>query len=337
MTNSYQNKKVILSKYPSGKAKKENFCIAEEEISDIKDNEMLVKSKFLGVDAALRLLIRDSDEFLFRVKENDILHGNIVGEVIESKNLSYDVGDYIVGSLGIQKYAVTDGSGVEKINTDYAEPKYWLGGMGIPGLTAYYALLDVCKPTAEKHVLITGAAGAVGSMAGQIAKICGSKVFGTTSSNEKCKWLVNELGYDYAFNYNDSGWLQNLKDASNGRLDIIFDNSGGDVMNESLKLIGMNGIVLLCGSTSQYFEDEMKGPSNYIWLGTMRASLQGFVIFDYESRYDEARINLANWFKDNKIKMPNHIIESSIESFPSAFEDLFDGKNLGKMMLQLND
>ena len=337
MTNSYQNKKVILSKYPSGKAKKENFCIAEEEISDIKDNEMLVKSKFLGVDAALRLLIRDSDEFLFRVKENDILHGNIVGEVIESKNLSYDVGDYIVGSLGIQKYAVTDGSGVEKINTDYAEPKYWLGGMGIPGLTAYYALLDVCKPTAEKHVLITGAAGAVGSMAGQIAKICGSKVFGTTSSNEKCKWLVNELGYDYAFNYNDSGWLQNLKDASNGRLDIIFDNSGGDVMNESLKLIGMNGIVLLCGSTSQYFEDEMKGPSNYIWLGTMRASLQGFVIFDYESRYDEARINLAKWFKDNKIKMPNHIIESSIESFPSAFEDLFDGKNLGKMMLQLND
>lgn len=337
MTNLYQNKKVILSKYPSGKAKKENFCIAEEEISDIKDNEMLVKSKFLGVDAALRLLIRDSDEFLFRVKENDILHGNIVGEVIESKNLNYDVGDYIVGSLGIQKYAVTDGSGVEKINTDYAEPKYWLGGMGIPGLTAYYALLDVCKPTAEKHVLITGAAGAVGSMAGQIAKICGSKVFGTTSSNEKCKWLVNELGYDYAFNYNDSGWLQNLKDASNGRLDIIFDNSGGDVMNESLKLIGMNGIVLLCGSTSQYFEDEMKGPSNYIWLGTMRASLQGFVIFDYESRYDEARINLANWFKDNKIKMPNHIIESSIESFPSAFEDLFDGKNLGKMMLQLND
>ena len=108
-------------------------------------------------------------------------------------------------------------------------------------------------------------------------------------------------------------------------------------MNESLKLIGMNGIVLLCGSTSQYFEDEMKGPSNYIWLGTMRASLQGFVIFDYESRYDEARINLAKWFKDNKIKMPNHIIESSIESFPSAFEDLFDGKNLGKMMLQLND
>ena len=149
--------------------------------------------------------------------------------------------------------------------------------------------------------------------------------------------MVNDLGYDYAFNYNDKDWFLNLSEASDGRLDIIFDNSGGDVMNQSLKIIGMNGIVLLCGSTSQYFEDEMKGPSNYIWLGTMRARLQGFVVFDYEARYNEARLNLSNWLKGNLIKMPNYIIDGSIDSFPSAFEDLFNGKNFGKMMIRLDD
>ena len=154
-------------------------------------------------------------------------------EVIESNNSDFQIGDYVVGSLGIQTYAISNGVGIEKVDTNFAPPEYWLGGMGIPGLTAYYALLDVCKPTVDKNVLITGAAGAVGSIAGQIAKICGSKVFGTTGSQEKCDWLVNELGYDYAFNYNDKDWFSKLKDASEGKLDIIFDNSGGEVMNQS--------------------------------------------------------------------------------------------------------
>ena len=202
--------------------------------------------------------------------------------------------------------------------------------MGIPGLTAYYALLDVCKPTVDKNVLITGAAGAVGSIAGQIAKICGSKVFGTTGSQEKCDWLVNELGYDYAFNYNDKDWFSKLKDASEGKLDIIFDNSGGEVMNQSLKIIGLNGIVLLCGSTSQYYEDEMKGPSNYIWLGTMRARLQGFVIFDYENRYNEARVNLGKWLKEDKIKMPNYISRALLTLFLMLLKICFQEKTLGK-------
>ena len=169
MKNSYKNEKVILSKYPSGIARKENFAVITEEIDNIGKNELLIKSKFVGLDAALRLLIRDSDEFLFRVRENDILHGNIVGEVVESNHPEFKVGDSVVGSLGIQKYAVSDGIGIEKVNLDYAPSEHWLGGMGIPGLTAYFALLDVCKPTVDKNVLITGAAGAVGSIAGQIA------------------------------------------------------------------------------------------------------------------------------------------------------------------------
>ena len=157
MKNSYKNEKVILSKYPSGIARKEkNFAVITEEIDNIGINELLIKSKFVGLDAALRLLIRDSDEFLFRVRENDILHGNIVGEVVESNNPEFKVGDdSVVGSLGIQKYSISDGIGIEKVNLDYAPSKHWLGGMGIPGLTAHFALLDVCKPTVDKNVLIT--------------------------------------------------------------------------------------------------------------------------------------------------------------------------------------
>ena len=131
MKNSYTNEKVVLSKYPSGIAKKENFSVIKEDINNISENDFLIKTKFLGLDAALRLLIRDSDEFLFRVKENDILHGNIVGEVIESNNSDFQIGDYVVGSLGIQTYAISDGVGIEKVDTNFAPPEYWLGGMGM--------------------------------------------------------------------------------------------------------------------------------------------------------------------------------------------------------------
>ena len=337
MNNKYINKKVILSSYPVGLAKKNDFSVVTEEIDTLNDNEILVKTKYIGIDAALRLLLRDSDDFLFRVKKDDLIRGSIVGEVIESKNPKFSDGEYVLGSLGVQKYCVSNGEGIEKCDLNLANPELWLSGMGLPGLTAYFSLLDVCKPSPDKNVLIIGAAGAVGSIAGQIAKLAGSKVIGTTSSDEKCKWLIEELGYDHAINYKNKDWFEELSAVSDKRLDIIFDNTGGQVMDESLKIIGMKGIVLLCGSTSQYSENEIKGPNNYIWLGTMRARLQGFVIFDYEDRYEEARINLSKWLNEEKLKMPTHLVEGDIDKFPEIFEDLYKGKNYGKFVLKLND
>mgnify|MGYP003345162597 CR=1 FL=1 len=175
----------------------------------------------------------------------------------------------------------------------------------------------------------------VGRMAGQFAKLAGAKVIGTTSSKEKCDWLVNELGYDVAINYNDENWYEQLEAAAPDRLNIIFDNTGGSVMNESLKLIAMHGVVLLCGSTSQYYQDEMSGPSNYIWLGSMRARLQGFVIFDYAERYTEARKKISQWIDNGSLKLPEFVCDGDIEDFPSAFKKLFEGKNFGKMLLKL--
>jgi NADPH-dependent curcumin reductase CurA len=184
---------------------------------------------------------------------------------------------------------------------------------------------------------VTGAAGAVGSMAGQLAKLAGARVIGTTSSAKKCKWLIDELGYDVAINYNDHDWIEQLEKESPNRINIIFDNTGGVVMNESLKLIAMHGVVLLCGSTSQYTEDKMDGPSNYIWLGSMRARLQGFVIFDYIDRYPEARENMSKWINSGLLKIPEYCCEGDIDDFPETFRKLFEGENLGKMLLKLSN
>lgn len=335
MNNLRKNKQLILAKHPEGITDIDDFSIQELEIGEIKDGELLIETHYVGVDAALRLIVRDSDEFLFRVQPGDIIHANIAGKVIVSNNSEFEVGEFVNGSLGVQSFAISDGSDLEKCNIDLAPLGSWLGGFGVSGLTAYFALFDECKPQPGQTVLITGAAGAVGTMAGQLAKLAGAKVIGTTSSQDKCKWLIDELGYDAAINYNDHDWYEQLEREAPNRINIIFDNTGGFVMNESLKLIAMHGVVLLCGSTSQYSKETMDGPSNYIWLGSMRARLQGFVIFDYADRYSEARENMSNWINSGLLKIPEHCCDGDINDFPEVFGNLFKGKNLGKMLLKL--
>ena len=335
MSNLGKNKKLILAKYPNGLTKLDDFLTQELDIPELGNNELLIQTHYVGVDAALRLIVRNSDEFLFRVMPGDIIHGNIAGEVIASNNNDFKIGEFVTGALGVQSYSISDGNDLEKCDLNLSSLSTWLGGFGVSGLTAYFALFDVCKPQPGETVLITGAAGAVGSMAGQFAKLAGARVIGTTSSKEKCDWLVNELGYDVAINYNDENWFEKLEAAAPDRLNIIFDNTGGSVMNEALKLIAMHGVVLLCGSTSQYYEDQMSGPSNYIWLGSMRARLQGFVIFDYAERYEEARKKMSYWINNGSLKLPEFICKGDIDEFPDTFNKLFDGKNMGKMLLKL--
>ena len=235
MNNLGKNKQLILSKHPTGLTEIDDFEVREVEVPEISDGEILIQTHYVGVDAALRLIVRDSDEFLFRVQPGDIIHANVAGKVIASNNSEYNVGEFVNGSLGVQNFAISDGSDLEKCNTDLAPLGSWLGGFGVSGLTAYFALFDECKPQPGQTVLVTGAAGAVGSMAGQLAKLAGARVIGTTSSAKKCKWLIDELGYDVAINYNDHDWIEQLEKESPNRINIIFDNTGGVVMNESLK------------------------------------------------------------------------------------------------------
>ncbi len=333
--NERINKQLLLKQVPQGISGPEDFEVREAPSPEPGPGELLIEAHYVGVDAALRLITRDSDEFLFRVKPGDLVHGSTAGKVIKSNNADFNVGDFVQGSLGVQNYAVSDGTGLERCDVSQAPLGAWLGGFGVSGLTAYFAITEECKPQPGQTVLINGAAGAVGSIAGQICRLAGAKVIGLTSSADKCRWLTEELGYDIAINYRDADWYSQLEAAAPDRLDVIFDNVGGDLLDQSLKLIGMRGVVLLCGSTSQYTEEEMKGPANYIWLGTMRARLQGFVIFDYAERYAEARRVMSRWIDTGELKIPAWEVSGDVDAFPEAYRQMYEGKNLGKTLVKL--
>ncbi len=330
-----RNHTLHLARVPEGDAGADDFEVRESAVPQPKDGEILVRNQFVGVDAALRLIVRDSSDFLFRVKPGDPVHGTAAGEVVESRNPAFKVGDKVMGSLGVQNYSISDGSGLERCDTSLSPLSSWLGPFGVSGLTAYFAITEECKPQPGQTVLVNGAAGAVGSIAGQLAKLAGARTIGLTSTPEKCRWLVDELGYDIAINYRDHDFRQQLERAAPERIDSIFDNVGGPVLDESLRLIGMHGCVLMCGSTSQYGAETMAGPSNYIWLGTMRARLQGFVVFDYANRYDEGRRRLSAFVKQGRMKMPEHIVDGNVGAFPAALQAMYRGENKGKLVLRL--
>jgi len=335
MSNERSNQQLFLARIPEGVSGPQDFEVREAPIPALTANQLLIETHYVGVDAALRLITRDSDEFLFRVRPGDMVRGSVAGRVIESNHPEWRVGDYVNGSLGVQRYAVSDGNGLERCDISQAPLGAWLGGFGVSGLTAYFAVFDACKPQPGQTVVINGAAGAVGSMAGQFAKLAGARVIGIAGGPEKCAWLINQLGYDVAIDYRQPDWFARLKEATPDRIDIVFDNVGGEIMDQSLKLIGMNGIVLMCGSTSQYAAEEMKGPANYIWLGTMRARLQGFVVFDYAHRYAEARKRMSAWIRSDKIQLPQHVEAGDVGDFGAVFEKLYRGVNRGKMLLKL--
>lgn len=335
MSNEVSNEQLFLKRHPTGIAGPDDFEVRTAPMPQIGDGQVLVQARYLSLDAALRLIMRDSDEFLFRVQPGDLVHGSSAGQIIESNHPDFHVGDYVTGSLGVQSYAASDGAGLERCDVEQAPLSAWLGGFGVSGLTAYFAMFDVCKPQPGQTVLVNGAAGAVGTMAGQFARMAGARTIGITSSAAKCQWLTGTLGYDVAINYNDSDWFEQLNAAAPDRLDVIFDNVGGTILDESLRLIGMHGTVLLCGSTSQYSEEEMQGPRNYIWLGTMRARLQGFVIFDYAEQYPQARARMSRWINDGSLILSEHVRKGSVADYPAAFQALYEGENQGKMLLQL--
>ena len=335
--NEERNNQVYLKRIPTGLLGPEDFEVREASIPTPGEGEVLIQAHYLAQDAALRLIVRDSDDFLFRVEPGDLVRSTIAGEIIASNNSDFAVGDFVTGGTGAQNFSVSNGEGLEKVDVSKAPLPSWLGGLGVSGLTAYFAIFEDCKDNIGpgKTVVVNGAAGAVGTMAGQFAKIAGSRVIGITSTDEKCQWLVDEVGFDEAINYKKGDLYEQLVAAAPDRIDVVFDNVGGDIMDQSLRWIGLRGIVLMCGSTSQYTEDEMKGPANYIWLGTMRARIQGYVVFDYADRFAEARDQIAAWVADGKLKFHDYIIDGDIADFGDVFRRLYEGENKGKMLIRL--
>jgi NADPH-dependent curcumin reductase len=238
--------------------------------------------------------------------------------------------------FGVQECALSDGSGVLKLDTSFAPPATYLGALGLTGLTAYFALLDVGKMRAGETVVVSGAAGAVGSVAGQIAKLKGCRAIGIAGGPDKCRAVVEEFGFDAAIDYKTENLRRALREHAPGGVDVYLDNVGGDVLDAVLTRLARGARVIICGAISQYNADKVQGPANYLMLLVARASMTGMVIFDYADRFGPATAELAQWLREGKITSREHIVPGGVGDFPDTLLKLFTGENTGKLILALD-
>ncbi|MCL4106474.1 UNVERIFIED_CONTAM: hypothetical protein GTU68_030432 [Idotea baltica] len=258
-----------------------------------------------------------------------------VGEIVESKNEKFKIGEFVCGTGGVQEYTVTDGRGYYKVDPNLAPLETYTGTIGMPGLTAYFGLLDVGDLKDGETVLVSGAAGAVGSVVGQIAKIKNCKVVGIAGGPEKCAYLVDGLGFDYAIDYKNEKVVHKIHEYCPDGIDVYFDNVGGEILDAALTALRKNARVVICGAISQYNATEKpKGPANYLSLLVNRARMEGFVIIDYAKRYEEGLGQMGQWVAQGKIKTKETVHEG-IENFREVFLKLFSGDKKGKLVLKV--
>jgi NADPH-dependent curcumin reductase CurA len=270
------------------------------------------------------------------MKLGSVMRAYGVGQVVAAKNHpKFRVGDYLVGVGGVQQYVVTDGRGFHPVDPRLAPLPTYLGALGMTGMTAYFGMLEVGKIRPGDVVLVSGAAGAVGSVAGQIAKIKGCRVIGIAGGPEKCRYLLEDLGFDGAIDYKHENVGARLGELAPEGIDVFFDNVGGDQLEIALSRLRLHARVVICGAISQYNNaGAMKGPSNYLSLLVNRATMQGMVVFDWANRYGEAARELGTWLAQGKLKTRESVFEG-IENFPEVFDRLFTGDKLGKLVLKV--
>lgn len=333
--NKQINKQWRLKARPVGAPNADTWEYTETELPTISDGELLIKIEYISMDPAMRGWLNDAKSYIPPVQIGEVMRAGTVGKVIESKHEKFAVGDYVVGHNGVQSYAVSDGTGLHKVDPNLAPLSYYLGVLGMPGMTGYFGLLKTGAPKAGETVVISGAAGAVGSLVGQIAKLKGCRVVGIAGGSEKCKFLVDELGFDAAIDYKNENVKKGLKQACPNGVDVFFDNVGGDILNDVLTQINLHARIVICGAISQYNNTtEVKGPSNYLSLLVNRARMEGIVVFDNIKEYPTAMKDIAGWIGSGDIKVKDHIVEG-IETFPDTLMMLFKGENFGKLVLKV--
>ncbi len=329
------NKQIILKKRPIGFPETDTWELQQNKIPEITEGEFLIQNEYISLDPAMRGWINDAKSYIPPVKLGDIMRAGTIGKVIKSKNTSFEVGDIVTGMNGVQQFIITNGKGQFKIqDIGLALPKY-LSVLGMPGMTAYFGLLNIGQPKEGETVLVSGAAGAVGSLVGQIAKIKGCKAVGIAGGKEKCDYLIDELGFDQAIDYKADNIWNALKEKCPNGIDVYFDNVGGPILDAALGRINMKARIIICGAISQYNNSEgFYGPKYYINLLVKRARMEGFVVFDYQDKYMEGSRQMAQWMAQGKVKSKEFVVEG-IENFYSAFGRLFSGKKKGKLVLKV--
>jgi NADPH-dependent curcumin reductase CurA len=331
------NHQVRLAARPIGMPKRSDWKFTEEPVREPGDGEVVVKILYISLDPAMRGWMNEGRSYIEPVGIGDVMRAGAVGRVIASKNPGFAVGDFVYGGLGVQEYAVANGKSLTKVDPKLAPLPVYLGTLGAPGMTAYFGLLDVGQPKAGETVVVSGAAGAVGTVVGQIAKIKGCRVIGIAGGAEKCQYLVKELGFDAAIDYKSEEVKQALRKHCPEGIDVYFDNVGGDILDAVLTQIARKARIVLCGAISQYNNTgPIKGPSNYLSLLINRGRMEGMVVFDYADRYGQAGREMAGWMAAGKLKSREHIVEG-LQTFPETLLKLFKGENLGKLVLKVAD
>jgi NADPH-dependent curcumin reductase CurA len=327
-----------LSSRPYGLIKESDFEWREVVLGNIEEGQVLVRIIYLSIDPTYRGWVRDTESYLPPVQIGEVMRGMTIGIIEESRHPEYTTGDLVQGLLGWQEYAISNGEGLTILPKDLQIPlTAHFGLFGHIGLTAYFGLLDIGKPEPGETLVVSAAAGAVGSLTGQIGKIIGCRVVGIAGTDEKCQWLTDELGFDAAINYKTQSVPEKLKQYCPDGIDIYFDNVGGEILDAALALINMKARVVICGLISQYnAENPVPGPYNFMNILVKRARIEGFIVLDYFNQADEAVSKLANWLIEGKIKYRVDIIEG-LENAPEAVNRLFDGSHKGKLMVKVSE
>jgi len=331
------NRQIVLAARPEGLPKPSDFRLVESPVPEPAEGQFLVKTNYLSVDPYMRGRISEAKSYADPVKIGQVMVGGTVGTVVESRHPGYQVGDVVVGYWGWQEYAVSDGQGIETFDTSPAPMSTALGVLGMPGMTAYFGLLEIGKPKPGETVFVSGAAGAVGSLVGQIAKIKGCDVVGSAGSQQKVDYLLGELGFDAAFNYKDvKDYTAKLQEVCPKGIDVYFDNVGGELTDAVFGEINIHARIVVCGQISQYNATRPPRGPRLLWhLIVKRARAEGFMVLDFASRYQEGQRQMAQWIKEGKVRYQETIVDG-LEYAPAAFIGLFHGENVGKQLVRVS-
>jgi NADPH-dependent curcumin reductase CurA len=338
-TSTMMNQQFRLAARPVGLPKATDWHFTTEPVRDLADGEVLVQTLYLSLDPAMRGWMNDAKSYIRPVAIDEVMRAGGIGKVIASKSAKFAVGDFVSGGLGVQRYWT--GSGDDKTAALYkVDPKLaplpkYLNALGMPGMTAYFGLLEVGQPKAGETVVVSGAAGAVGQTVGQVARHMGCRVVGIAGGKEKCDFVVNELGFDACIDYKNGSVRDGLKEHCPKGVDVYFDNVGGEILDTVLTRINQKARIVICGAISQYNNTTpVKGPANYLSLLVNRARMEGIVVFDYADRYHKGVAAMSKWMQEGTFKTREDIVVG-LEKFPEALLMLFEGGNFGKLVLQV--
>jgi hypothetical protein len=329
-----QNRRIVLASRPTGWVTESNFRIENAPVPQPKDGEVLVNNLWPSLDPYMRGRMNDTKSYAAKQEIDAVMVGGTAGEVVESKNPGFKPGDKVVGQFGWQQYGVSDGKGLNKVDASRVPLSAYLGVIGMPGVTAWVGLLDICQPKQGETVVVSAASGAVGSAVGQIAKLKGCRAVGIAGGKAKCDYVVNELGFDACIDYKAGRLNDDLKAATPKGIDCYFENVGGEILDAVLRRMNAFSRIAVCGLISQYNATEPYGVKTFQSVLTNRIKVQGFIVSDRMELWAKALPELIGWVAAGKIKYRESVAEG-IENAPAAFIGLLKGENFGKQLVKL--